>query len=353
MYTDISELPTQVRMSLDDEDSRKWMDAYNERNPHTEHQVAEARRHAWKACKDLPSSFCFHAVASVEDVDNDGELIDVESILKHAEDYIRSGGNLQDNHGNYTVGTCWDITKSEVDGKPAVEMWGNLFGGDEVYDTARRAFVKGFNNVSIAGEADHGHYQCDEKGCYVKRTVRQLLEISICRVPSNRHATMIWCNEDARLAKSKDSILLDVENYTLHKDYTTCPILGLRKSLRDAGLDAHATGDAVYAPISLETYERMEPRFYGMGLCPIYKASTGRVYLSPRSTVLERTFKSMHYAGWLDDDGKVLDDGMMGVMRPMRRDALFERRSDGWYLRHERDHLGVRPRRRVPGRAHD
>lgn len=335
MYTDISELPTQVRMSLDDEDSRKWMDAYNERNPHTEHQVAEARRHAWKACKDLPSSFCFHAVASVEDVDNDGELIDVESILKHAEDYIRSGGNLQDNHGNYTVGTCWDITKSEVDGKPAVEMWGNLFGGDEVYDTARRAFVKGFNNVSIAGEADHGHYQCDEKGCYVKRTVRQLLEISICRVPSNRHATMIWCNEDARLAKSKDSILLDVENYTLHKDYTTCPILGLRKSLRDAGLDAHATGDAVYAPISLETYERMEPRFYGMGLCPIYKASTGRVYLSPRSTVLERTFKSMHYAGWLDDDGKVLDDGMMGVMRPMRRDALFERRSDGWYLRHE------------------
>lgn len=328
MYTSIEELPTQVRMALDDEDSKKWMDAYNESDPHTEKEVLDARKKAWKACKDLPSSFSFSAIASVEDVDNDGEVIDVESIVKHADDYIRAGGNLQDNHGNYNIGACWDMEPCEVEGKPAVRMWGNVFGGDEVYDAARQAFVKGFNNVSIAGEAGKGRYQCDKKGCYVKRDVRQLLEISLCRVPSNRHAKMTWCNEKARLKKSSEDVVLGVDSYEIHRDYTTCPVLGLRKALRDRGIEAHARSDHVeIGGISSNMFESTRPFLKSLDAVGMWK--DGTAYLYPRGQTLESEFRKAYDAGQATPDGRVLDldrgtfDRLYGL-------GLLERDGHGW-----------------------
>lgn len=329
MYSDISELPTQVRTALDDEDQRKWMDAYNREDPHSESEVRKARRKAWKACKDLPSSFSFCAVASVEDVDNDGEIIGVDSILKHAEDYIDAGGNLQDNHGNYTIGTCWDLEKAEVDGRPAVKMWGNVFGGDEVYDAARKAFIKGFNNVSIAGEADRGRFQCDDKGCYVKRNVKQLLEISLCKVPSNRHATMEWVNGNARLKKSDDGLHLNVESYTIHRDYTTCPILGLRKKLRDAGVDAHASEDKVIVPISAEAFAKSRGMLKDMGVWGEWR--DGQAHLVPRERLIEQTFCEEYPKGTLTPEGRLLSmehDRFCDLWSKQ----LIEERPDGFYL---------------------
>lgn len=330
MYTSIGELPTQVRMALDDEDSEKWMEAYNKADPHTDEEVLKARKKAWKACKDLPSSFSFSAIASVEDVDKDGEVIGVESIVKHADDYLRAGGNLQDNHGNYNVGTCWDIEPCEIEGKPAVRMWGNIFGGDEVYDAARKAFIKGFNNVSIAGEADTGRYSCDFKGCYVKRNVKQLLEISLCRVPSNRHAKMTWCNENARLKKSSGDVVLGVDSYELHRDYSTCPVLGLRKALRDKGIEAHARPDHVEVPgLSEEMFRKTVPLMKSIGAVGEWR--NGTAWLYPREQVVEREFRKAFDAGRITPEGRILSMDREDFDR-MYNAGLLEREADGWHL---------------------
>lgn len=328
MYTSIMELPTQVTMSLDEDDAKAWMDAYNKEDPKTEEDTFKARKAAWKACKDLPSSFSFCAIASVEDIDRDGEIISVESVLKHAEDYIRSGGNINNDHTNYCVGTCWDIEPYECEGKPAVKMWGNVFGGDEVYDNARKAFVKGINNVSIAGEADKGRFLCDNKGCYVKRDVRQLLEISLCRVPANRHATMIWFNEDSRLEKSADDFRLNVESYTLHRDYTTCPILGLRKSLREAGIDAHAEENGVFVAMSPEEYSMRAPMFKSIDLCSYYDGEQGGAILNRREALLERIFKSGFDNGYLDEDGDLTTHINKAQFVEMHRNGLIAEDGD-------------------------
>ena len=60
-YDNIAELPTQVRLSLDDDDQQKWMSAYNEALKDGS-DVADAREQAWFACKDLPSSFSYEIV---------------------------------------------------------------------------------------------------------------------------------------------------------------------------------------------------------------------------------------------------------------------------------------------------
>ena len=83
MYNSIYELPSQVLASLDEKDATKWMEVYNSLNPKTEKEVKNAKKEAWKACKDLPSSFSFKIKASVDAIDKDREIIDLDSIKKH------------------------------------------------------------------------------------------------------------------------------------------------------------------------------------------------------------------------------------------------------------------------------
>lgn len=66
MYSSILELPTQVRMSLDEDDQKVWMDAYNAQNPQDPESVGEAKKMAWMACLKLPSSFSFDISENAE-----------------------------------------------------------------------------------------------------------------------------------------------------------------------------------------------------------------------------------------------------------------------------------------------
>lgn len=302
MFETIHELPSQVRSSLDETDQEVFRKAYNDEAPKTAEEVSAALRKAWRACKDLPSSFSFKIVASVDAIDRDREVIDIDSVKKHLDSFIGYGGNVQWDHNNYTVATIWDWEPMKKDGMDAVAVYGNIFGGDEVYDNTRKAFVKGFNNLSIAGEASKGNYRCDSKGCYTKRDVKQLMEISLCKVPANKHCTLIWYNDGASFTKSsEDDLRLGVDEYTIHKDYTCCPTQGLRKSLREIGYDAHATWDGVTIPMAREEFDRTLPMFKSHGLHAEYR--DGVALVNDRDTVLERLFKSGHREGVLDDDG--------------------------------------------------
>ena len=257
MYSSIYELPTQVRTALDDTDQKVWMDVFNKADAKTEEEVRKAKEDAWKACMELPSSFSFKIVASVEDIDKDKEIIDVDSLKKHMDEFIDHNGNLMAEHKNYCCGHIFAWEPIKKDGMNAILVYGNLFGGnDPVYKSVRESFIKGRNNLSVAGESGMSHFQCDSKGCYTRRFVKSLQEISLCFVPANKHCTLQWKNPNANFAKSasedadEGGFALDITEVTFHKSYYECPILKLRKALRDAGVDAHAREDGVFVPFT-------------------------------------------------------------------------------------------------------
>ena len=331
MFETIFELPSQVRSSLDEEDQEVFRKTYNDLAPKTEAEVQEAMKKAWRACKDLPSSFSFNIIASVEDVDKDRDVIDMDSIKEHMDSFLKYGGNIQDDHSSYQLGLAWDWEPIEKDGKPGISVWGNLFGGDEVYDNARKAFVKGTNNLSIAGEASRGKFQCDDKGCYTRRDVKQLMEISLCKVPANRHCTLQWYNEKAKFTKSvSDSLRLNVDEYTIHKDYTTCPIQMLKHSLKAIGYDAHARPEGVFVAMDREEFDRTVPIAKSKGVAMSW-VDGGAMFVD-RDSMIEKSFKGGFESGMINSDGALTDYMDKDTFSKLYSYGLLNKRDDIWWL---------------------
>ena len=306
MYTSIFDLPSQVRNSLDENDQKVWMDTYNSFDPKNPASAYLAYKKAWHACAELPSSFSFKIKASMDMIDKDREIIDLDSIKKHIDDYIQHNGNVQYEHGGYTVGAVYDWKPIKKDGVDGIEVYGNLFGGSMVYDNMRQAFIKGYNSMSVAGEADGGKYQCDEKGCYIRRTVKSLMEISICKVPANKGCTLSWYHEADKIAKSAsdDDFNLVIDEYEIHKSYNECPFLRLKKALKDIGYDAHATVFGVTVPMSREEFEQTLPYMKSCNLHAIW--SDGEALINDRDHLIELSFRDGVEKGYLSPDGRVL-----------------------------------------------
>ena len=326
MYTSISELPTQVRNSLDEYSCKRWMQKYNEVLPKdaTDSQVLKARREAWEFVKNDPSSFSFNIIATVEQIDRQKELITVDSVAKNMDDYIMRGGVGIDEHADYEVFCAWGWDKMEVQGKPAIGLWGNLYGGAPVYDKTRQDFVNGKNSLSIAGEADLGKYECTEEGCYIKRSVQDnaLMEISLCKIPANAGATLIWYNHEAKLTKSvSEGIRLDVIKYTIHKDAQFCPIQAVKKSLLDAGIEAHAKENGV--EVSGE-YSEVLDRSKTLGYV---RKSDGTLLVQSKERMYEKAYGNCLRKGYVNSEGYVLNCMPRKVFKSLCRQRMID--SDG------------------------
>jgi len=306
-YASITELPSQVRNSLSPEDQTFWMESYNKCDPKSESEVREAYRAAWMKSKDRSSSFSFHAIASVEDWDKDGEKIDVDTLLKSMDRFLESGGPISFNHQNYSVGVCWAYEPFAKDGMKGMTIWGNLFGGDDgVYDKVRGMFVKGVNSFSVAGESGGKQYECDNHACGFKRSVSELMEIALCKTPANKHAVTLSYNEKAStsFAKSADTeAILKFSQLEVHRDESWCPILKLRRSLRESGIDAHAREDGVFIPMSSSTFSKSVGAMRQAGLCVEW--TDGGALVKDQDTVLEGLFKEGFAKGSVDADGVV------------------------------------------------
>ena len=333
MYDSIFELPTQVLASLNEEDCKVWMDKYNELDPKTEDEAKSAKKEAWKACRELPSSFSFEIIASADSIDKARDIIDLGTIKEHMDSFIDYGGNVQNDHHNYNVGVIWDWKPAKNDeGVDAIMAYGNLFGGDLVYDNMRKNFVNGMNNLSIAGEAAPGKYQCDERGCYTRRNVAQLLEISICDSPMNPYCTMQWYNKDASLTKSESVLSMGVDSYTIHRDSTTCPYLSLKKSLEKIGYTGcHARADGVHVPMSSETFQRDHSKMVVNGICADYDTDTGNARLCRRPQYLERAYKFCYSNGFCKSDGSLTKEIPRKVFTNLYYNLLIEDAGDGAY----------------------
>ena len=333
MYDSIFELPTQVLASLNEQDCKVWMDTYNKANPKNEEEAKEAKKEAWKACRELPSSFSFEIVASADSIDKAKDIIDLDTVKQHLDSFIDYGGNIQNDHHNYTVGVIWDWKPAKNDdGIEAVMAYGNLFGGDLVYDNMRKNFVNGMNSLSIAGEAAPGQYQCDERGCYTRRNVAQLMEISICDNPMNPYCTMQWYNDKASITKSQSVLSLGVDSYRIHRDYTTCPYLSLKRSLEKIGYkDCHARADGVYVPMTQEEFRRSHPKIVENGLCADYHVPARAARICRRPQYLERAFKKCYSMGGCGADGYLNSSIPREAFRTYYYNGLLEDMGYGMY----------------------
>lgn len=308
MYQNIRELPTQVISSLNDDDARVWMNKYNESlgavDDPSEKDILAARRNAWYAVKDSPSSYSFCAKATVEAVDKDRELVDLQSIRDLMDDYIAHAGPMSWDHSNYTVGTVWGWEDIDTDDGPGIAVWGNLFKGDSpVYKTTRKAFARGANKLSVAGDASKEDRTCDsEHGCYVRRKMRQLMEIAVTPHPVNRYATLIWKNDES-LAKSEGRgepmMTLDMKDVMIHRSEEDCPIMFMRNHLRKSGIEVHARPEGVfiagYGPYTSSLMGRMA----GIAVQPV----DGGFLIPNPERVLEDEFRKSFSAGETDETG--------------------------------------------------
>lgn len=296
MYSSIDELPTQVKNSLSRDDQAFWMSAYNTANT----DAGEASKYAWEMCRERPSSFSFSAYASVDDWDIQGERIDINSLMKTMDRYVESGGPISWNHGNYTVGNVWGYERIQKDGRDGVKIYGNLFGGDKgIYDEVRDRFVKGARGFSVAGESGGSSYVCDKEACGRVLRPSEILEIALTPKPANPHATTIDFHEGKGFAKSDDGSIRFTE-IEMHQSERECPILRLRKALRNAGIDAHARDDGVFVP-----FAKSESELRAIGL--VGTPTEGGMLLRERDSIMKSLFMEGISKGSITADGRFSD----------------------------------------------
>lgn len=307
MYSSIDELPTEVKNALDEDDCKVFLDAYNSKDPKTKEEIEVAKKYAWEQCRELPSSFSFDIIASVEDVDSDGELITLDSLKEQMDKFIEQGGTSQDEHGNYHVATIWDY-KDYTDpdtGYPGIVVSGNVYGGrgeNTEYAKARQDFIDGKNNLSIAGDASVEGYECDGQRCFVRRNLTQLMEISLVSAPANPYAKLLWYNDKAIVKSDSNATNLKVNGVEIHKSYNECDLEGIRKRLK--GYDTRTSSEGVMIKGKITDAEELrEIEGIIKGIGQIVTIDNGVVICDSNKRILEREFKKAHSLGEIDDKG--------------------------------------------------
>lgn len=328
MYEHPFEIGVDIRNCYDDEDLGRFMEAYNSKDPKTPEEHADAIRFAFRECASLPSSFSFHAIASVNAIDKDREKVTVDSIKRHMDTYIRYGGNINWEHRDLVTGKVWDWAPVSIKGRPGVQIWGNLYGGRDIYDKVRKSFVDGRNGFSLGGQAPATGYKCDEDGCYIQREVSSLYEISVTANPANPYARTLDYNRGALAKGGAQGVDLTIEEYTIHRDYTTCPIMRVKHDLEAQGLaGCHATSDGVTVPIHATDW--VYKRFVGEQGYVVSETRDGEMLFQDRAWATERAFKDLYERGLVDADGVLSDALTKSEFEDLYTKGLIELDDDG------------------------
>lgn len=337
-YTDIAELPSEVRNSYDADDMQVWMECYNELAGTM--SVQDAYRQAFRQCMTLPSSFSFKIIASVEDVDSDGELITIDTLNENMDSFINEGGKVQQAHSNYQIATIWDYEDyTDPDtGKPGIVVYGNVFGGDGSnleYTRARQDFLDGQNSLSIGADASVEGYECTDDQCYVRRNILELMEISLCKTPANPYAKLVWYNDNA-IIKSAEDTTLKVASVDVHKSYDECSYEKVGKMLAKAGIKGYSVHkDGCHVPSSDAYDANIRKVMDSLHLRYDYDTVSKEFIVRSVEDEMERVFKRGLKEGWLtneDGDYRVQDSIPMTYFVDCVRKGYVRNKDDAWYL---------------------
>ena len=193
-YTALEEIPFNIRRCYDTDDLMVWMTKYNEF--YTKIKAGEievpdycsndamyARELAFDTCKYLPSSRFVEASSTVEVLDRQNEVADIESYYDGSKEFIDFGGIGIQQHSSKVISTIWKAYKGidEATGQPAIFTCENYFRGKKMYDDAWYAVLNGgLSEKSIGSRIDPAKTktECDENGCHNRVYADQWFELS-------------------------------------------------------------------------------------------------------------------------------------------------------------------------------
>ena len=193
-YTALEEIPFNIRRCYDEEDLTVWMTKYNdfytkikdgqiEVPDYCQNDAMYARELAFDACKYLPSSRFVEASSTVEVLDRQNEVADIESYYDGSKEFIDFGGIGIQQHSSKVISTIWKAYKGidEATGQPAIFTCENYFRGKKMYDDAWYAVLNGgLSEKSIGSRIDPAKTktECDESGCHNRVYADQWFELS-------------------------------------------------------------------------------------------------------------------------------------------------------------------------------
>lgn len=149
-------------------------------------------KHASKSDDDDRERRFITALASVEVVDTQGDLVDVESLAKSMEIYKKRGGPLLVEHSNLPVGrlVSHEIVTTEG-GVKALKCDYEIFNHYPFDDHVWKSIVEGkFTGLSIAGMMK-GKRTCNDQTCFNHVHHVDLLEVSLVRSPANKKSRIL------------------------------------------------------------------------------------------------------------------------------------------------------------------
>lgn len=210
-YTSVDEVPFNIRLCYDEKDIIQWMSAYNnacdmiadgtiEVPSYCVSDAMYAREMAFTSCKYLPSSRFVECSATVEVVDKQGEVADIQSYLEASREFIDKGGIGIEQHSSKVISVIWKAYEGidEETGKPAIFTCENYFRGTKMYDDAWQGVLNGaLQEKSIGSRIDpeKSQRECDEQGCHLRIFADQWFELSSVFRGANPRTYMIDMNE--------------------------------------------------------------------------------------------------------------------------------------------------------------
>ena len=254
-YTALEEIPFNIRRCYDTEDLTVWMTKYNEFYTkikdgqievpdYCQNDAMYARELAFDACKYLPSSRFVEASSTVEVLDRQNEVADIESYYDGSKEFIDFGGIGIQQHSSKVISTIWKAYKGvdEATGQPAIFTCENYFRGKKMYDDAWYAVLNGgLSEKSIGSRIDPAKTktECDESGCHNRVYADQWFELSSVFRGANPRTYIIDKHE---ALKSFGNVHI----VAINDRYKMCPIKEKYLSFKSDVADADPTARVHY-----------------------------------------------------------------------------------------------------------
>jgi len=261
MYSNILELPANVKAALDENDQNAWLKAFNGRIADAKPEdkgyadaYNDAVAGAWKDSMSLPSSRSFVAQISAELVDKQNEKVPVKDLLNIAPAYVAEGGLGHSEHTSIPTFTIWnaDVGEDNETKRPSLIVYGNFYRGQISYDTGWKRFISGDESEFSTGTFAKRHYACDKTdGCYMESHPLQLFEVSTTKKGANPRTGVLWVHVPK--GEGESNITLMDADFTL-KSYNEradeCPLkrnyLDFKEQVASFGVDTLWEDGAIY-----------------------------------------------------------------------------------------------------------
>lgn len=201
-YTNINELPTEVKHAFDAQDQAVWMSVYNQA-VESGAGCFQQKEQAWLQSRELDTSRYVCANVSTQIVDREGDLADVDQYVEAGQRLVIDGGILTKNHSNKVIGTVWKVDKG-IDAQtklPCVVAYMNYFRGTMLYDQSWDEFRNGRTEFSIGSYTKKPERECDMKGCYYRLIPEQWFELSNVDRGINPITYPVEINDEAKGAE--------------------------------------------------------------------------------------------------------------------------------------------------------